>query len=176
VPAWHNGWVPPAYLVLAIASGGVWLTAVAALFAVAPAALIWLSLLALAAGLAVKLGYWRHIDSATAASTPETATGLGRIGKVRPLLSPHAADNWVLREMGYQVARKHAAVLRKTAIGLGFVVPLIAFALALAAPGGTAGWTIAAALSLSAGFVAERWLFFAEARHVVTLFYGDQRT
>ena len=36
--------------------------------------------------------------------------------------------------------------------------------------------TVVATVSLGAGFVVERWLFFAEARHVVTLFYGEQRT
>jgi hypothetical protein len=27
-----------------------------------------------------------------------------------------------------------------------------------------------------AGFAAERWLFFAEARHTVRLFHGDRST
>jgi DMSO reductase anchor subunit len=175
VPAWHNNRVPPAYLVLALASGGVWLTAVAACFAAVPAALLWLSLLALAAGLAVKLGYWRHIDAPTSDSTAETATGLGRIGAVRPLLSPHSAGNWVLREMGYQVARRHARTLRRITVVLGFAVPLAMLAFMLAAGEANPWLAVAAALALSAGFAAERWLFFAEAKHVVTLFYGDQR-
>jgi DMSO reductase anchor subunit len=34
---------------------------------------------------------------------------------------------------------------------------------------------IAALLSVFAGLIAERWLFFAEARHVVNLFHGAQR-
>ena len=176
VAAWHNGWVPPVYLVLALASGGVWLTAVAAVFVAAPPVLIWLTLIALTAGLAVKIGYWSYIEKPQGISTPETATGLGRIGIVRPLLSPHVADNWVLREMGYQIARKHVRVLRRIAIGLGFALPLAALALMLAVDGPKGLLAVVAALSLSLGFVVERWLFFAEARHVVTLFYGDQRT
>jgi DMSO reductase anchor subunit len=34
---------------------------------------------------------------------------------------------------------------------------------------------LAAFVSLMVGIICERWLFFAEARHVVTLFYGTQR-
>ena len=33
-----------------------------------------------------------------------------------------------------------------------------------------------AALSAYAGVFVERWLFFAEARHVVNLYHGFQRT
>jgi DMSO reductase anchor subunit len=29
---------------------------------------------------------------------------------------------------------------------------------------------------MMAGLLVERWLFFAEARHVVRLYQGDQRT
>ncbi len=176
VPAWHNGWVSPAYLILSLASGGVLLSAVAALTAEAPPELTRLTLLALAAGLAVKAGYWRHIDRPDDASTAETATGLGRIGAVRALLSPHTADNWVLREMGYRVARRHAGTLRRIAVILGFALPLAALGVTLAVAGFTGALTFAAAVSLGAGFAVERWLFFAEARHVVTLFYGEQRT
>ncbi len=176
VPAWHNGWVPPAYLVLSLASGGVLLGAVAGLTAEVPAVLTRLTLLALAAGLAVKVGYWRHIDRPNNASTAESATGLGRIGAVRPLLSPHTADNWVLREMGYRVARRHARALRRIVVILGFVLPLLATAAVLVAVELAGALTVVATVSLGAGFVVERWLFFAEARHVVTLFYGEQRT
>jgi sulfite dehydrogenase (quinone) subunit SoeC len=32
-----------------------------------------------------------------------------------------------------------------------------------------------AALLTSVGMIIERWLFFAEAKHVVTLYYGKER-
>jgi len=34
----------------------------------------------------------------------------------------------------------------------------------------------AAVISAYAGILVERWLFFAEARHVVNLYHGAQRT
>ena len=54
-----------------------------------------------------------------------------------------------------------------------FVVPALLSVLVL-----LAGWSIGFLLTLlavgsaAAGVVVERWLFFAEAEHVVMLFYG----
>jgi DMSO reductase anchor subunit len=46
------------------------------------------------------------------------------------------------------------------------LVPVWLFVHVDAAP-----WLAAAALSALAGAVVERWLFFAQARHLVTLYY-----
>ncbi|MGB0632291.1 MAG: dimethyl sulfoxide reductase anchor subunit, partial [Alphaproteobacteria bacterium] len=35
--------------------------------------------------------------------------------------------------------------------------------------------TLIAAISVSVGVVVERWLFFAEAKHVSMLYYGAER-
>ena len=65
---------------------------------------------------------------------------------------------------------------RRIAVIAGFVLP---FLLTLAAAAGI-GWlriaaTLLAALSATAGVLVERWLFFAEAKHTVTLYYGAAR-
>jgi DMSO reductase anchor subunit len=151
----------PNYLALGLMTGALWLFA---LFGTTPL----LPLAAIVAAAALKLGYWRFIDTTRSASTAESATGLGRFGKVRQLEAPHTEDNYLLREMGYRVARRHARRLRLVALALGFLLP---FALCLAGfyvP----SLGILAALSGMAGVFVERWLFFAEARHTVTLFYG----
>ena len=48
-------------------------------------------------------------------------------------------------------------------------------ALLLSLVGGSVGIAAAAlaVLSMALGLVVERWLFFAEAQHVVMLYYGD---
>ena len=51
---------------------------------------------------------------------------------------------------------------------VAFLVPML-----LVLSGGGILLLIAAIATL-AGLLAERWLFFAEARHVVRLFHGDQ--
>lgn len=172
---WNNEWVTPGYLVLALASGALWLALVAQLFGRASPLLLWLALVALLLGLAVKLGYWRFIDGETRTLTPESATGLGRFGRISPFEAPHSETNYLMREMGYRVARKHAAQLRRIAVIFTFLLPLLAVALALATGGLFAILALLHAVVFATfGLLVERWLFFAEAEHVVTLYYGAE--
>ena len=68
------------------------------------------------------------------------------------------------------VLRDHRrAKLRTVAAGLCFGLPLALSALAVALPG-----ALLAALIALPGLVIERWLFFAEAKHAVTLYYGAE--
>ena len=77
-----------------------------------------------------------------------------------------------MKEMGFEVARKHSAKLRRIAIILGFVLPFIVLYLS---PFGNF-MDAALAVTLGAiGIVTERWLFFAEAKHVVMLYYGEEK-
>jgi DMSO reductase anchor subunit len=176
IAAWANRWTVPAYLALGLATGSLWLAALARLFAIDRPAITHLTVALVLAAWIVKALYWAHIDQAPAAATPETATGLGGPDqKVRLLAAPHTQENFVMREMGYRIARKHAVRLRRTAQALAFLVPLVLTELVMFLPGspplfGTT-MTLAGALSGTAGVAVERWLFFAEARHVVTLYY-----
>ena len=54
-------------------------------------------------------------------STAESATGLGDLGRVRLLEAPHSESNYLMQEMGYRIARKHADKLRRIALLAGFV-------------------------------------------------------
>ncbi len=174
VARWHQPLTTPCYLLFALASGAV--AAVLALQATGRAA-GWaggLALVCLPAAWLLKLLWWRDGDSRPIASTPESATGLGHLGKVRLLEPPHTSSNYLQDEMGFRVARKHAAKLRRVAVVLGVAVPLPLVALALLIGDGAlaALSTLIGFVSLLAGILVERWLFFAEARHTVTLFYG----
>lgn len=173
VPRWHTRWVPPNYLALALMTGAVWLDALLRLFGAGRTETPLLAAAAIALAWALKLAYWRDIDAAPAAATASSATGLGKLGDVRLLERPHTGTNYLLEEMGFQIARKHALKLRRVAAGIGFGVPLAATLIALPLPSGLhAALSVLAALSATVGVVVERWLFFAEARHVVTLYYG----
>ncbi|MGH7154196.1 MAG: dimethyl sulfoxide reductase anchor subunit family protein, partial [Acetobacteraceae bacterium] len=171
---WHNGFVAPNLVLLGLASGGACLAAMATFWAigsgrVAAAIAVVLCVLALLA----KLAYWRFIDHGSPAATIESATGLGRIGPVRELEAPHTEENYLLREMGYAIARRHAARLRRIALGAGFALPIVLLlvGIGLGDPVAMALFPIAAATALL-GVYVERWLFFAEATHTVTLYYG----
>lgn len=173
IPRWHNGWVVPVYLALALASGGLlFALLLGASGAANPPSLV-LLLATLAVSWLLKWLYWHHIDHQKPASTTGTATGLGFLGKVRQLEAPNTAENYLLKEMGYRVARRHAHKLRRHALLLGFLLPGLLLIIAANLPG--AGQVVALGVAVLlglAGVLIERWLFFAEARHAVTLYYG----
>jgi sulfite dehydrogenase (quinone) subunit SoeC len=173
VRQWRNAYVTPSFFLLAAFSGALWLAAVARLFHSSAVLTSALALLFGLAALAAKVGYWRAIDRTPGASTPETATGLGHLGRVRALESPHTEENYLLREMGFRIARKHARRLRALAIIIGFATPLVltVAALLLSATPAFAAAVVAALLAVGGIFV-ERWLFFAEATHTIVLYYG----
>lgn len=165
---WRDPRVLPVYLVLALFSGAVLAAALAGFWGAGRRAAV-LALAFGAAGLALKLAYWRAIDRAVPASTIESATGLGRWGRVRPLDPPHTEANYLLREMGFRIARKHAARLRRLVLAGGFALPLALLLTGLASA--TALPALLAAIAAGGGLLVERWLFFAEATHTVTLYY-----
>jgi len=173
IRTWHHHLVTPVYLVLALASGAVLLTLLMAIFASVPIALVWLAVIVLIGAWMLKTTYWLEIDQAPRTLTTEQATGLGRFGRVRLIEAPHTRANFVMREMGYQVARKHAQKLRSLAVLFTFFIPSGAIVLILAAgPFLALVFASVAAVSMAVGLLIERWLFFAEAEHVSMLFYG----
>ncbi|MET0574906.1 MAG: DmsC/YnfH family molybdoenzyme membrane anchor subunit [Mesorhizobium sp.] len=174
VQAWNTPLTPLCYLLFA-ASGG----ALLGLFFTAASGgpLLLLSAMAVvftAAAWTAKLAWRRNMEAMAPLSTPESATGLGGIGKVRLFERPHMTENYLTREMGFRIARKHAGKLRQLSLLSGGVLPA---AIALVLAGSDGGWIAALAMALAVaahvvGMLAERWLFFAEARHAVMNYYG----
>jgi DMSO reductase anchor subunit len=170
---WRNRFVVPNYLVLAAMTGAVWVAALVALFSgLSPLAEVLLAGLVIAA-VALKLAYWRSIDASKPDVSLASATGLPAGRPLRPLDPPHTEENYLLKEMGYRIARRHAAKLRHIALALGFAAPLAALAIAWLLGDGAASAALAfvGALATTAGVFIERWLFFAEATHTVSLYY-----
>lgn len=173
IRAWRNPWTVPIYLVLGLYTGALLTALLLHAYGMrGPFIGVMIALTGLA-GAALKIGYWLFLDRGAAASTPESATGLGAIGKVRMLDPPHTESNYLLKEMGYRVARKHAKRLRLIVLVLGFGMPILLTFLAHGVgPAMAIVLSLAAAVFGGLGVVVERWLFFAEARHTVTLYYG----
>jgi DMSO reductase anchor subunit len=152
-----DSWLTPAmFLSFAVAGG--------ALLADAP----WAPLALFAVG-GVLLAVWRVGDGAfaRAGQTIGTATGLDRLGTPTVLDPAHTAGNYLKREMIFVVGRKHALKLRRIALVLAAPLPALVLLLTF----GLWGIALAAVLHLT-GAIAARWLFFAEAEHVVGLYYG----
>jgi sulfite dehydrogenase (quinone) subunit SoeC len=170
---WHNRWVVPNYLALALMSGFLVLDFLVRLWAPHAAGTALLSVLVVLAAWRMKERYWLAIDSTSAPSTVASATLLGSRGEVRMLEPPHSEENYLLKEMGFRIARKHRLRLRRITRLAGFALPAAASFLALLL-GGLSGGIAAgiAIISAAVGLFVERWLFFAEAKHTVMLYYG----
>ncbi|MEM5493498.1 DmsC/YnfH family molybdoenzyme membrane anchor subunit [Hoeflea sp. AS16] len=171
VPQWHSRLTPLVYCGFALGSG--WLLASALGTHEAPET--W-GILLIGLAWAAKWLWWSRASRARLAdsgSTPETATGLGFIGKVRLLERPHTGENYLTKEMVHRIGRKHARRLRMLALLFGLVLPVLILAIVglSDAPG---LFNILAAVSMIIGLLAERWLFFAEAEHAVSLYYGHR--
>ena len=174
IPEWHNRWVVPVYISLGLAGGALWLALLAAVFGVGGGWPYVLAVLALVVAGLVKGLYWGAID-APMPSRPQLADAIGvrDLGAVRPLDPPHTSPNYLQREMGFEIARRHAARLRQLVWASLLAVPLVLVLMMLVLPQPLA---IAAGLlvvvSGGLGLLVERWLFFAQARHLVNLYYG----
>jgi DMSO reductase anchor subunit len=170
---WHNRWVVPNYFTLGLMAGFLLLDLIIRFWVVRPVGTPLLALLTVLTAWWSKEAYWRFIDTNSAPSTVASATALGSRGRVRMLEPPHTQDNYLLQEMGFSIARKHKTRLRLIARTAAFVLPALLSLVALIGTGMTAAVAAAlAVLSAALGLVIERWLFFAEAKHTVMLYYG----
>ncbi len=158
VPRWHD-WTTPALFVGFAVTGGMILSG-QAMAVWACAGMVGLLMVA----------FWRGDGRfAVAGVTLGSAIGLGGIGKVSVFEQPHTGGNYLLREMIYVVGRKHARRLRVIAVLCAGIIP----GLVLMLPLGWVGTGGAAIIHLTGAFAA-RWLFFAQAEHVVGLYYGKR--
>ena len=171
IDRWNHPLVLPIYLAFAFQLGAVWLSALLSFFGDDHLRLLGHGLIATCGVWGLKAYYWKDTDDAAPRSSLETATGL--TGDIKPFDPPHTEDNFLLQEMGYRIARKHAAKLRRVAVLLGLAAPLFLLPCAwlLTGPVETA-CLVLAALTATGGALTERWLFFAEAKHSVTIYYG----
>jgi len=158
IPAWHNVWVIIGYQVYAISSGGV------AYIMIAGWLYYKLVIATLMLALVVKIITWIYIDRHRGKYKRESALGLPDFGKAKPFEPAHSQKNYLEREMGYNLSKLRRTFMRWLALGCGFILP--AGLLYIGFP-----VTIFIALICLGGMMAERWLFFAEAEHVVRLYY-----
>ena len=157
VPRW-NHWSPPAlFLGFALAGGALMTGRVSVALWVLPVLAI------------VQVVAWIDQERREKATDTDlaTATGLGHFGSVRAFESPHTGESYLTREMVFQVGRKRAMTLKVISVLLFAVLPVVLLLLPF-----THFLVVPAAASHLLGALIQRWLFFAEARHVVAQYYG----
>ena len=169
IPRWHSKLVPAAYLANGHLSGGLVLLALTSFdhgpvgSYVAPI----LTLIVLTA--AIKASYFRKFHAPATMHTLSAALGVGD-AKTRLFDTGHTHGNFLSKEFFYELGRERARLLRLSFALLSLLIPIVA--LLLAAKSAVVLGSVAALCMI--GMLIERWLFFAEAQHVVRLFYGQQ--
>ena len=166
IPRWNTWMTPAKYVLFGLMSGAVLLPAVLSLrpVEVGPVGKPMMAILLLAIGAVFYVVYLlRHPRK-----THSINDALGfREGNVRLLDAGHSHGTFLTNEFGFALARERARLLRWAAIVGGFVLPLLLCYFTK--------WFWTASLICLIGLLVERWLFFAEAEHVVRLYHGQQR-
>lgn len=170
---WNTPLVPANYLALGYASGSLLLLLGAVVSGLETLPYIAMSALIMSIAAVLKAIYYFWIGSPGLSPTINTATGLTR-AKVKLFDTGHTHGTFLTQEFGFQMARQKAGLLKVVVFVLGFGLPGLMLVWVFNQQGGQTAALIAAVAGL-AGAAVERWLFFAEARHVVNLYHGAQR-
>lgn len=163
---WNTALTPANYLLLGLMLGALILLVVSSAGSIGKIAP---GLIVIAGSAKAIYFYW---IGQPAGPTINSALGFTR-ATVRLLDVGHGAGNFLTDEFGYQVARAKLMWLRVICLLCAFVLPLLLLSIA-----GTDSLpvNIVALVVAFGGVFVERWLFFAEARHVVNLYHGAQST
>jgi DMSO reductase anchor subunit len=162
---WNTALTPANYMTLGLMLGALFLAAVQT-----KPEFLTLAMALIAFAGVMKLMYYAWIGEPTGPSI-NSATGFTN-DKVRILEAGHTADTFLNHEFGHTIMPSKSFMLRSVVFILGFIVPFV-----LVMMGEKNVMLIyIAMISAYVGILVERWLFFTEARHVVNLYYGAQRT
>ncbi len=158
------------YVLIGLSSGLVLAAALAVTRGETPlaASLAWPALLATAAAGVGRLASFRRNAALRPRSTLQSATGI-RAPRLAQVSMGMSAGSFNTREFFHGLAEAALGRVRAAALVLGFLLPLL---LVLAGwLTGSAGPWVAAVVVQAAGLLAERWVFFAQARHPQNLYY-----
>lgn len=164
---WNTPLTPANYVILGHFSGALLLLSL--LPAGEQGTFLYVAVTLLLAAALLKAIYYFWIETSNVSPTINTATGFTRAG-VKLLDQGHTHGTFLTQEFGFQVARNYRVIIKALVFLFGFAYPL---SILLGKP--TQAEVVIAAVSALLGLVMERWLFFAEARHVVNLYHGAQR-
>ncbi len=170
IPRWHTRLVPACYVLLGLYSGALAGLPFIAFGGGGVSKQVTAVLALLVLALLVKAVYYFRFRTPTVQYTINNALTLGP-KSIRLLDVGHTHGTFLTDEFCFKLARGHAVLLRVVAVAAGFALPFVLLAAGATGviPLGVAG------LACALGLLAERWLFFAEAEHVVRLYHGVSR-
>ena len=157
VPSWNNMLTPALFIFTALAGGSILLLDYASLV-----------LLLIFGVLQVLFWYIADQSFIYKETSVGTALGFSKNEDIRAFDVAHTNRNYLLNEMVYKVARKHAIKIRYISFFAAFVFPM---SLTLIFPGNLSVSVFVLVFHL-VGIYFSRWLFFAEAKHSVSFYYN----
>ena len=157
VPSWNNMLTPALFIFTALAGGSILLLDYASLV-----------LLLIFAVLQVLFWYIADQSFIYKETSVGTALGFSKNEDIRAFDVAHTNRNYLLNEMVYKVARKHAIKIRYISFFAAFVLPML---LILMFPSNFSVSVFVIGIHF-VGIYFSRWLFFAEAKHSVSFYYN----
>ena len=157
VPSWNNMLTPAIFIFAGLAGGSILLMDYASL------------VLLLIFGV-LQVLFWYNADQSFIYKETSVGTALGysKNEDIRSFDVAHTSRNYLLNEMVYKVARKHAIKIRYISFFSAFVLPM---SFILVFPGNFSVSVLVIGIHL-VGIYFSRWLFFAEAKHSVSFYYN----
>ena len=157
VPSWNNMLTPAIFIFAGLAGGSILLMDYASL------------VLLLIFGV-LQVLFWYNADQSFIYKETSVGTALGysKNEDIRSFDVAHTSRNYLLNEMVYKVARKHAIKIRYISFFSAFVLPM---SLILMFPGNFSVSVLVIGIHF-VGIYFSRWLFFAEAKHSVSFYYN----
>jgi sulfite dehydrogenase (quinone) subunit SoeC len=169
IPQWRSWTTPAGYVLYGLLSGLLGFCAIAARGDTQMSPWLRLALVLLVLGFFL----WTIKQSRNPATQNlQLGDALGiREGRVRLLDSGHTHGTFLTNEFGFRIARERAALLTTWSLVLAFIAPL--FIVVIESSLSAKGMLGLAALLCFIGLLIERWMFFANARHVVMRYHGE---
>ena len=177
IPAWNNNLVTPIYVINAICMGTLSVYCFTRFYEFEIIYLYHLTILSLTLCLIMKIIYWYNIGKNTK-STANSATGLGKNNNISLFEGPHTGKNFLTTEMINRIKEEKANFLR---LCFGILTCILPIYIIIQEPSLiidifilkiTFFLTLIFAII---GMLIERYLFFIQAKHVVSLYYGESK-
>lgn len=176
IPAWHNPFVPLIYILNSLVLGTIISYSLLFNFGIKNIYLSNSLIIFSMTALFIKLLYWYSIKDKSKTNI-STATGLGSVKKTSFFEGPHTGKNFLTSEMINKINKSKSILLRLTVCIFCYITPAY-FTLEqnnLVMNNDIIGITLIIVTTFALiGMFIERYLFFIESKHTVSLYYGEK--
>ena len=176
IPAWHNPFVTILYILNSLVLGSIVTFAIFFYFQIKINFLSNFIVIISLSTLFIKILYWYSIKKISK-SNISTATGLGTKNTTSFFEGPHTGKNYLTTEMINKINKLKSLLLRLTLCVFTYITPsyfILQKNYLVVSQDVIAITLIIVSIIAFIGMFIERYLFFIESKHTVSLFYGNK--